>query len=262
MPHVQSNGIQIYYEIHGNGDPLILISGLGGDRTFWQDSLKYFSAHYQVIIFDTRGIGRTEAPGQAYSMDMFADDLNGLMEGLNIPQSHILGFSMGGNIALQFAVNYPDKVRKLIIAASCATLNTQIRLYVDAVLDVYEKGITTKQMFDLIAPWLFSNNFLSNPENEIFLRFDENDPEQQPLYAWRNQYFAQRSFNIIPELEKITAKPLIITGEHDVFAQLADAKIIADGIPGSTLQVIPNVGHLFNYESPETFHTIVLDYLK
>lgn len=262
MPYIQSNGIQIYYEIHGDGEPLILISGLGGDRTFWQDSLKYFSTDYQVIIFDTRGIGRTDAPNQAYSIDIFADDLNGLMEALNIPQSHILGFSMGGNIALQFAVKYPSKVNKLIIAASCATLNTQIRLYVDAVLDVYEKGITTKQMFDLIAPWLFSNNFLSIAGNDIFLGFDENDPEQQPLYAWKNQYYAQRAFNIIPELHKITIRPLIITGAHDVFAQLSDAKILADGIPGSTLSIIPNVGHLFNYETPETFHTLVLGFLK
>lgn len=223
MPHQHINNINIYYESHGTGEPLILISGLGGDRTFWQASLDTLSEHFQVIIFDTRGIGRTDQPESPYSMAMFADDFAGLMTALDIPKAHILGFSMGGQIALQFALTFPDKVNKLIIAASCARLNTQIRLYVDAVLDVYQGGISTKQMFELVAPWLFSNAFLSVPGNEAYLQFDENDPEQQPLYAWRNQYLAQRAFDITPQLKNIQAAPLIITGELDAFAQLSDA---------------------------------------
>ncbi len=197
-----------------------------------------------------------------YSMEIFANDLAGLMDALQLEQAHILGFSMGGNIALQFALKYPDKISKLIIAASCARLNTQIRLYVDAILDVYEKGISTRQMFELVAPWLLSNSFLSKPGNEVYLQYDESDPEQQPLYAWKNQYLAQRTFDISGQLQSIAACPLILTGEHDVFAQLSDARILADGIAGSTLKVIPEAGHLFNYEKPGLFHSLITDFLK
>jgi pimeloyl-ACP methyl ester carboxylesterase len=262
MPHLLSNNINIYYEIYGKGQPLILISGLGGDRTFWQASIGPLSGKFQVIIFDTRGIGRTDAPEEPYSMEMFADDLAGLLDALQIPQANILGFSMGGQIALQFALKYAERVGKLIIAAPCAKLNTQIRLYVDAVLDVYEGGISAKQMFELIAPWLFSNNFLSVPGNEAYLQYDENDPEQQPLYAWRNQYLAQRAFDITHCLKDIKAAPLIITGELDVFAQMSDAKTLHEGLPSSRLEVIPGAGHLFNFEQPEMFHDAVINYLN
>lgn len=261
MPYLPINDINIYYESHGAGESLILISGLGGDRTFWQGSLDILSAHFRVIIFDTRGIGRTDQPESSYSMAMFADDLAGLMKALDIPQAHILGFSMGGQIAVQFALTYPEKINKLIIAASCARLNTQIRLYVDAVLNVYEDGISTKQMFDLIAPWLFSNTFLSIPGNEAYLQFDENDLEQQPLYAWRNQYLAQRAFDITLDLKTIQAASLIIAGELDVFAQLNDAHVLAKEIPQAKLEIIPGAGHLFNFENPDLFHDLVINFL-
>lgn len=262
MPHLHANGINIYYEQYGQGYPLVLISGLGGDRTFWQPSIDILSRHFKLVIYDTRGIGRSDAPEAPYSMQMFADDLAGLMDGLNISHAHVLGFSMGGNIALQFALKYPQKISKLILAATCATLNIQIKLYVDAVLSVYEGGISTGAMFNLVAPWLFSERFLSLPGNEAYLQFDENDPEQQPLYAWRIQYQAQREFNVIPKLSNIAHKPLILTGEHDVFAQMNDAKILSDGIPGSELKVIAGAGHLFNYEYPELFHECISEFLK
>jgi len=262
MPYILSNGIHLYYETYGSGEPLILISGLGGDRNFWQASIGPLSVHYRVIIFDTRGIGKTEAPGAAYSMEMFADDLAGLMSGLHIQQAHILGFSMGGQIALQFALKYPEQVKRLIIAASCARLNTQIRLFIDAVLTVYENGISTRQMFELIAPWLFSDSFLSRPGNDVFLQFDEDDPEQQPLYAWKNQYLAQRAFDGTAELHRIKTAPLIISGEMDVFAQLNDAQILAAGLPGARLEILRGAGHLFNFEMPDVFHELVTGFLK
>ena len=261
MPYQLSNGIRIYYEIHGKGEPLILISGLGGDRTFWQPHVETLSFQYKLIVFDTRGIGLTDAPREPYNLEMFADDLAGLMQGLGINHAHLLGFSMGGNIALQFALKYPAMVNKLIIAASCARLNTQIKLYVDAVLEVYEGGISPAQMFKLIAPWLFSNTFLGKPGNEAYLQFDENDPSLQPLYAWKNQYEAQRLFDCSHRLHEIRHQTLIITGEQDVFAQLADAEILAEGIPDANLLIISAAGHLFNYEQPELFHRYVQEFL-
>lgn len=261
MPYIQANGINIYYETHGAGEPLVLISGLGGDRTFWQPSIEVLSAHFQLVVFDTRGIGRTDAPQEPYSMEMFADDLAGLMDALQIHHAHILGFSMGGRIALQFALKYPGKVNELIIAGASAKMNTQIRLFIDAVLDVYAGGISNKQMFELIAPWLFSDQFLSVPGNEAYLQFDENDPENQPLYAWRNQYLALRDSDLSLKLKDIKAGPLIITGELDLFAQLNDAYALRNGLTNSTLEVMPGAGHLFNYEQPEIFHTLVINYL-
>lgn len=262
MAYKKCNGINIFYEVHGAGTPLILISGLGGDHLFWQSSIELLSEKFQVITFDTRGIGKTDAPVESYSMDIFVADLLALTDALQIEQAHLLGFSMGGNIALSFALQYPARVRKMIIAASHAKINTQIRLFIDAVLDVYEAGISTKQMFDLICPWLFSNAFLSNPSNAAFLQFDENEPDQQPLYAWKNQYLAHREYDIIDRLPEIKLPTLIINGDQDLFVNKEQANQLKDNITSSILAVIPDAGHLINYEYPELFHKYVLDFLQ
>ncbi len=262
MPHTQCNGISVYYEVHGEGVPLILISGLGGDRTFWQPSIQVLSSHFQVVVFDTRGIGKTDAPTEPYSMTMFADDLACLMDTLHLEKAHILGFSMGGNIALAFAAKYPTRILHLIIAVSFATMNKQTRLFLDAVLSIYEHGASTKQMFELIAPWLFSVQFLSDPANAAFLHYDENEPDQQPLYAWRNQYLAQQQFDGTSLLSAIKVPTLILAGEQDRLAHLQDSEILAQNIENAILEIIPHSGHLINYEYPDLFHKHVLDFLS
>jgi 3-oxoadipate enol-lactonase len=262
MAFKKCNGINIFYEIHGTGTPLILISGLGGDHFFWQPGLAFLSDRYQVITFDTRGIGQTDAPQQPYSMDIFVADLLALMDELEIKKAHILGFSMGGNIALSFALKHPHRIMKLIIAASHATPAPQIQFFIDAVLDVYEKGISTKQMFNLVCPWLFSNRFLSDPANAAFLQFDENDPYPQPVYAWKNQYLAQREYNVVEQLSHIKLHTLVLCAEHDPFAPLDASKLLHDNIENSVLKIVADSGHLMNYEFPEIFHRHVVEFLE
>lgn len=262
MAFTTCNGIKVFYEIHGTGTPLILISGLGGDHYFWQSSLAVLAEKFQVITFDTRGIGQTDTPAEPYSMDVFVADLLALLNNLQIDKAHLLGFSMGGNIALYFALQHPNRVHQLIIAASHAKMSVQIRLFVDAVLGVYEGGISTKQMFELIAPWLFSNAFLSQPEHAAFLEYDENEPFPQPLYAWKNQYLAQRDYDVVGRLEEIKLPTLILAADQDPFASLEDARILHQGIGASILKIIPQSGHLMNYEYPELFHECVLEFLE
>jgi 3-oxoadipate enol-lactonase len=252
----------MYYEVHGEGEPLILISGLGGDHTFWQPSVEVLKTRYRVMIYDIRGIGKTDAPAGPYSMEVFADDLAGLMDVLQIEKANILGFSMGGNIAQAFVLRYPERVSKLMIAVSFAVMNKQTRLFLDAVLSVYEGGATTKQMFNLIAPWLFSNSFLSNSANAAFLHFDENEPDQQPLYAWKAQYEAQKQFDSRGMLHQIGVPVLMMAGTEDRLAHPEDSELLAARIPGAAIKVFPGSGHLINYEQPELFHQSILDFLQ
>ena len=262
MAFIKTNGINIHYQIHGSGEPLILISGLGGDLNFWQTSLEVLSKSYQVVIFDTRGSGKTDAPEGPYSMEIFADDLSGLMDGLEINKAHILGFSMGGAVALTFAQRYPHRTSKLILAASFATMNPQVRLFLDAVLVVYEINRSSKQMFDLIAPWLFSADFLSKTENRIYLNYDESEPDEQSFEAWQSQYIAQQQFDISCALSDISAPALIMVGEQDRLAHLEDSQNLAAGIFNSELVVIPGSGHLINFEQPALFHQSIIDFLS
>ena len=261
MTFIKTNGINVHYQIHGRGETLILISGLGGDLTFWENSIEVLSKSYQVITFDTRGSGKTDAPDGPYSMEMLAADLLGLMDGLGIPKAHILGFSMGGAIALTFAHLYPLRTSKLILAATFAVLTPQVRLFLDAVLAVYEINRSPKQMFELIAPWLFSVDFLGRPENSAYLQYDENEPDPQSFEAWKSLYIALRQYNISGALPGISIPALIIAGDEDRLAHLHDARHLATGIPDSEIAIIPRAGHLINFEEPGLFHQLILDFL-
>lgn len=118
----------MYYEIHGEGLPLILINGLGSDTIGWMFQVSEFANKYKVINFDNRGVGQTDSPDIPYSAQMMADDTVCLMEALNIDIAHVLGYSLGGFIAQELAIKYPHKVRSLILAASAACMPTRTKL--------------------------------------------------------------------------------------------------------------------------------------
>src|SRR5207245_2584476 len=120
MPYIKVNDIQIYYEIHGDGEPLVLIVGLGTDISEWDGIIRWLAEKYQVLAFDNRGAGRTDKPDIPYSIEMMADDTAGLMQTLGIEQAHILGVSMGGRIALALSLRHAECVKKLVLVSTSA----------------------------------------------------------------------------------------------------------------------------------------------
>src|SRR6266568_7136982 len=115
MPYVKVNDIHMYYEIHGDGEPLVLIVGLGTDISEWEGIIRWLAKTYQVLAFDNRGVGRTDKPDTPYSIEMMADDTAGLMQTLGIEQANILGISLGGRIALEMALRHAPSVKKLVL---------------------------------------------------------------------------------------------------------------------------------------------------
>ena len=119
MPHVKVGDIQIYYEIHGTGaQTLTLIRGLGADLSTWFPQIPEFSKYFKTVLFDNRGAGRTDKPDAPYSMRQMADDTNGLLEALDIRRTALLGMSMGGAIAQEFAINCPEKLSSLVLVCA------------------------------------------------------------------------------------------------------------------------------------------------
>ena len=116
MPKVKVNDIQMYYEVKGTGFPLVMIMGMGGNLDWWDPRLiEGLSKNFKTVMFDNRGAGRTDVSDKEFSIRLFADDTVGLMNALGISQANILGFSMGGCIAQELAINYPEKVKRLIL---------------------------------------------------------------------------------------------------------------------------------------------------
>ena len=120
MPKANANGIEINYQVQGSGEPLLLIGGLGADMFLWFRQIPELSRHFQVIAFDSRGSGESSKPDEPYSIEMFAADTAGLLQALGIERTHILGASLGGLIAQEFALAYPHMVNKQVLVATAA----------------------------------------------------------------------------------------------------------------------------------------------
>ncbi len=122
MPTIPSNHIHLYYEEHGHGQPLVFIHGLGSSTKDWESQVPEFSKSYRVITFDLRGHGQSDKPAGPYQIPMLAADLAGLFQALSIPSAHLVGLSLGGAVAFQFAIDYPAKVKTLTIVNSGPSL--------------------------------------------------------------------------------------------------------------------------------------------
>ncbi len=118
MPTAKVNGINMAYDVSGKGEPLVLIMGLGGTRGSWVFQKRAFSKHFKVITFDSRGMGKSDKPSEPFTMKTMADDTIGLMNHLGIDKAHVLGISHGGRVAQEVAINYPDRVNKLVLAST------------------------------------------------------------------------------------------------------------------------------------------------
>jgi len=117
MPIAKVNDINMYYEMHGGGEPLVLIAGLGTDLTVYEPIINELSQKSKVLAFDNRGVGRTDKPDAPYAIEMMADDTAALMSGVGIEKAHVLGISMGGRIAMALALQHPDKVKSLVLTS-------------------------------------------------------------------------------------------------------------------------------------------------
>jgi pimeloyl-ACP methyl ester carboxylesterase len=215
MPTVKVNDIQMYYEIHGEGKPLLLIGGLGLDLSELQSISGWLAQRYQVIVFDNRGAGRTDKPDIPYSIEMMAEDTAELMKALAIERASLLGISMGGKIALDLALRHPEGVEKLLLASTSArVLNTRKRLRRLRLLGL----LSSLPLFRSKHP--------------------------QPRYAFLRQLQASSSYSCIARLHELHCPTIILHGKRDRTTPYALAEEMHAGIQGSRL--LPFQGrHIF-----------------
>ena len=233
MPFVQSNGIQIYYETHGEGTPLLLIGGLSNDVTDYERMIPLLCAHRKLILFDNRGAGRSDKPDIPYSIEIMADDTAGLLEALGIAQTDVIGVSMGGRIALDLALRYQRMVHKLVLVSTSArVLPTPSRKRLDTLLRI-----------PFAQKWMNALN-----------RYP------QPYYAFWRQREASGGYDATSRLDQIHSPTLILHGKKDSVAPYALAQEMHEKIQGSQMVTFDG-GHIFLFFHPKEFAQAVLDFL-
>ena len=262
---VKVNDINMYYEVHGDGFPIVMISGLASHVDWWApDFLGGMSKKFKAIIFDNRGAGRTDKPDVEYSIKMFADDTVGLMDALNIKKAHVLGASMGGMIAQELVLNYPERVEKLVLCCTHCGGGRNI-LSSPEVMEILMKGaegMTPEEGAELMISLIFTEDFIKN-NHDVIERTRENIlKEPIPEFSYQRQIAAVMKFNAGRRLKKVNTPTLIIQGKMDVLVPLKNAEVLAKLIPGAKSVLLDNTAHAIFYPNTERVIEEVLKFLK
>ncbi len=262
--NIKVNDINMYYEIHGEGFPLVLIMGLGGNADGWKitEFLGWISKNFKTIIFDNRGAGRTDKPDIEYSIKMFADDTVGLMDALNIEKAHVLGISMGGMIAQEIVLNYPERVEKLVLGCThCG--GGRYKLPSPEVIEKMSKpGMTPEETVQLMISFLFTEDFIKNNPDVIERTREHILKEPTPEFSYQRQLVAVMKFNAGRRLKKVNTPTLSLHGKKDVLVPTENAEVLAKLILGAKTFLLDNAAHAYSYPNPEIVREEVLDFLK
>ncbi len=262
MPIAKIENIDCYYEIHGKGKPLVLIAGLASDSQSWQPILKDLAGNFKVIIFDNRGIGRTEYPKESFRISTLALDAVYLLDYLGIKKADILGHSMGGCIAQEIAIEYPRRVSKLILANTCAFLSRKNKSAFAGLLKILESGKGYEPFIRKFFALIFTPEYLSNRENiEQAVKYALNYYYPVTRDGFRLQLEALNNFNSKDRLKRIEAKTLIMAGRKDALIDAEEVRVLADNIPFAEILCLENTAHSFQLEQPRIFTSSVVKFL-
>jgi pimeloyl-ACP methyl ester carboxylesterase len=265
MPTAQVGDINIYYESHGDGEPLLLIMGYGQYSALWAPVIHDFSPTYRVISFDNRGTGRSDKPDIPYTMKMMADDARGLLDAIGVDSAHVFGMSMGGMIAQEFALNYPNKLRSLILGCTnCGgtkmTLPSQEALAF--LLGPEMAKLSAEERARQTVPWLWTQEYIDNNPRAVELFVAVTVEYPTPVHGYRCQAKAIMAHDTYDRLPQITAPTLVITGDADRLIPADNSRILASTIPSAELVILENAGHGFITDARAKATRTMLDFLS
>ena len=258
MPFVENLGARIHWDEEGSGAPLLLIMGLGWPSQAWHRTRPVLSEKYRTIALDNRGVGRSEAPAGPYSIAQMAADAAAVLNAARVNAAHIFGMSMGGMIAQEFALQYPNKVRSLILGCTAAGGPQAVRAEEAALQVLMTRGQDPDQFAKAVSPFIYDAG--TSPE-----RIEEDTAVRRKWYPSSDAYFAQLQAVIAWEaysrIGQISVPTLVIHGEHDRLVPPENARLIAARIPGAKLAMIPGASHIFTTDQPALAHSAILDFL-
>jgi 3-oxoadipate enol-lactonase len=258
MPFVENLGARIYWDEEGNGAPLLLIMGLGWSSHAWHRSRPLLSEKYRTITLDNRGVGRSEAPAGPYSMAQMAADAAAVLNAARVNAAHIFGVSMGGMIAQEFALQFPKKVRSLILGCTAAGGPEAVRAEQDALQVLMTRGQDPDTFAKAIRPFIYDGGTSAQ-------LIEEDTALRRKWYPPADPYFAQlqaiMAWDAYGRLAQISAPTLVIHGENDRLVPPENARLIASRIPGAKLTIIPGASHIFTTDQPDAAHGAILEFL-
>lgn len=263
MRNVEANGIKIYYEQQGSGEPLILIPYLAADNACYAYQVPEYAKHFNCITFDLRGTGFSDKPDEDVSIELYADDVAAFMDALEIPQAHIWGLSLGAAIGMWLAAKYPEKVKTLSLHSAWAKSD----LYLKTVVEGWQssaKGLNsvTEMAIRCMFPWCLTAELYANKPTYVegLGGFFRARPKMS-VGTFIKQSNAVIAHDAQDQLEKIKAPTQITFGGRDQLTSLRFADKLKTGIADSELVVFENSSHAGIYENIDEFNAKTLEFL-
>ncbi len=259
MAFASSNGTKIYWDEEGTGPPILLIMGLGYPSRMWFRTRPVLANSYRTIALDNRGVGQSDVPPGPYSMAAMADDAARVLDAAGISSAHVYGVSMGGMVAQEFALQYPQRVRSLILGCTAAG-GVSAQRAEPAALEMLRavSALPPEKGAEAAVPFIYD---LATPRSLI----DEDIATRRPWFARREGYLAQLqailSWESFSRLPQIDAPTLVIHGKNDRLVPKGNGEIIASRIRGAKLVLLEHAGHMFSTDQPEAAHAVILAFL-
>jgi aminoacrylate hydrolase len=261
MPRISINDGSLYYERHGAGFPVLMISGLGGLASFWHEQVAAFAKRYDVITHDSRGVGESDPIRGGYTVDRMAGDVIALMDRLEIERAHLLGHSTGGAIAQTLAVEHPGRVASIVLSATWTKPDAYFRRMYALRKEVLQRlgpssYVQATTLFLYPSWWIAKNNEkLRHVEAQNLANFP-------PLDIAMSRIDAILAFDRTQSLSRIRTPTLVVGAEDDIVTPAYFSEELARLIRGAEVKIFPRGGHWFPHVLAREFNQAVLPFLN
>jgi len=259
MPYADSSGTKIFWDQEGDGEPVLLIMGLGYSSDMWHRTRPVLSKHFRVISFDNRGVGKSGAPDGPYSMAQMAADAGAVLDAAGVASAHVAGVSMGGMIAQELVLSCPGRVRKLVLGCTACGGPRAVRAEPEANDVLLQRGgMTPEQAILAVIPYVYHP---STPLERIDEDLEIRLRTFPTAAAYRAQLAAILGWQSYDRLAHINAPTLVIHGEADRLVPPGNGRLVAEMISGARFVLVPQASHIFTTDQPAIAHKAILDFL-
>jgi len=260
------DGLKLRYEIRGSGAPVALIMGFIGSGHAWSERfLNLLEKHFKLVVIDNRGTGESDKPDVAWTLQNMADDIAAVLDHAKLPQTHIFGISMGGMIAQEYALAYPDRVQRLVLGCTnCGMSHSTPGKPEDLARLMPQPGMSPADAARAAFSVACGKAFTASEAGQKFIEEQLTEAAKYPVtppHTFVRQFGAISGFDSYARLARIKAPTLILQGDDDAIVPVQNADVLNQTIAGSRKHILRGIGHMFFWEAPEEATRVAIDFL-